>query len=118
MAQSQRRQIICFSKLYKLFSALHLRCGVFYVYDGDGNIVRSIDMTAEKEYNYIYNDYAYYFLNNLQGDVIAITNKKGKVVSSSSYDAWGVCTIVSDNTGVIARVKINASFHIQKEHGG
>ena len=52
----------------------------------------------------IYNDYAYYFLKNLQGDVIAITNNKGKVVSSYTYDAWGVCTIVSDNTGIIARV--------------
>ena len=40
----------------------------------------------------------------MQGDVIAITNNKGKVVSSYTYDAWGVCTIVSDNTGIIARV--------------
>ena len=52
----------------------------------------------------IYNDYAYYFLKNLQGDIIAITNNKGKVVASYTYDAWGVCTIVSDNTGIIARV--------------
>ena len=40
----------------------------------------------------------------MQGDVIAITNNKGKVVASYTYDAWGVCTIVSDNTGIIARV--------------
>ena len=52
----------------------------------------------------IYNDYAYYFLKNLQGDIIAITNNKGKVVASYTYDAWGVCTIVSDNTGIIANV--------------
>ena len=26
----------------------------FYVYDGDGNIVRSIDISGEKEYNYEY----------------------------------------------------------------
>ena len=52
----------------------------------------------------IYNDYAYYFQKNLQGDIIAITNNKGKSVASYTYDAWGVCTIVSDNTGIIARV--------------
>ena len=52
----------------------------------------------------IYNDYAYYFLKNLQGDIIAITNNNGKVVASYTYDAWGVCTIVSDNTGIIARI--------------
>lgn len=35
------------------FSALHfLGCGVFCVYDGQGNIVRSIDILAQKEYNY------------------------------------------------------------------
>ena len=52
----------------------------------------------------IYNNYAYYFLKNLQGDVIAITNSKGNVVASYTYDAWGVCTVVSDNTGMIARI--------------
>ena len=52
----------------------------------------------------IYNDYAYYFLKNLQGDIIAITNNKGKIVASYTYDAWGVCTIVSDNTGIIASI--------------
>ena len=30
----------------------------------------------------IYNGFAYYFQKNLQGDVIAITNNKGKVVAS------------------------------------
>ena len=32
--------------------------------------------------------------------VIAITNNKGKVVASYTYDAWGVCTIVSDSSGI------------------
>ena len=52
----------------------------------------------------IYNTYPYYFLKNLQGDVIAITNSKGDVVARYTYDAWGECTIVSDTTGIIARI--------------
>ena len=28
----------------------------FYVYDSDGNIVRSIDITSKKEYNYEYEE--------------------------------------------------------------
>ena len=28
----------------------------FYVYDGDGNIVRSIDISGKKEYNYEYEE--------------------------------------------------------------
>ena len=41
-------------------------------------------------------------MKNLQGDIIAITNKNGKTVAEYSYDAWGVPTILSDSTGVIA----------------
>ena len=47
--------------------------------------------------------FAYYFQKNLQGDVIAITNSYGNVVARYTYDAWGVCTVVSDETGIIAR---------------
>ena len=70
---------------------------------GDNTLIPLYD-NEDSVCGIIYNDYAYYFLKNLQGDVISITNNKGKVVASYSYDAWGVCTIVSDNTGIIARV--------------
>ena len=46
----------------------------------------------------IHNDAAYYFLKNLQGDVIAITDDVGQVVARYTYDAWGVCTVESDQT--------------------
>ena len=70
----------------------------------DGNTLIPLYDNEESVCGIIYNDYAYYFLKNLQGDIIAITNNKGKVVASYTYDAWGVCTIVSDNTGIIANV--------------
>ena len=40
----------------------------------------------------------YYFLRNLQGDVIAIYDTNGAKVVSYSYDAWGNCTIDSTTT--------------------
>ena len=46
-----------------------------------------------------YNGTAYYFLKNLQGDVIALTDSTGKAVAKYSYDAWGVCTVISDVSG-------------------
>ena len=46
----------------------------------------------------IYNNVPYYFLKNLQGDVIAITNENGGVISRYSYDAWGVPSIVKDDS--------------------
>lgn len=48
----------------------------------------------------IYNNTPYYFIKNLQGDVIAITNKNAAVVAKYSYDAWGVPTIISDTSGI------------------
>ena len=48
----------------------------------------------------IFNNEPYYFLKNLQGDIIAITDKDGTTVAKYSYDAWGVCTVVSDTTEI------------------
>ena len=43
-------------------------------------------------------DIPYYFLKNLQGDVIAITNQRGETVARYTYDAWGACTVSYDAT--------------------
>ena len=55
----------------------------------------------------IYNDEPYYFQKNLQGDIVGIVDKDAKVVAKYSYDAWGVCTVTSDNSNVgIANVNM------------
>ena len=46
----------------------------------------------------LYNDEPFYFQKNLQGDVIGIMNKDAQSVAKYSYDAWGVCTVVSDTS--------------------
>ncbi|MBR3917497.1 MAG: hypothetical protein IKJ59_02015, partial [Clostridia bacterium] len=38
----------------------------------------------------------YFYLKNLQGDVIAIYTLNGTKVAEYAYDAWGKCTIISD----------------------
>jgi len=50
-----------------------------------------------------YNGTNYYYIRNLQGDVVAIYNASGSVVAKYDYDAWGVCT-VTQNVGGIADV--------------
>lgn len=40
----------------------------------------------------LYNDVPYYFIKNLQGDVIAIVNKDAETVARYTYDVWGACT--------------------------
>ena len=46
-----------------------------------------------------YNNVPYYFIKNLQGDVIAIVNKDAETVARYSYDAWSVPTITQDSSG-------------------
>ena len=45
-----------------------------------------------------FNSCNFYFLKNLQGDVIAITNEDGNTVARYTYDAWGVCSISVDSS--------------------
>ena len=42
----------------------------------------------------------YYFIKNLQGDVIGIVDKDAQTVARYSYDAWGVCTVTQDSVGI------------------
>ena len=46
----------------------------------------------------------YFFLKNLQGDVLSIVNRYGETVARYSYDAWGVCTITQGSSTGIAGV--------------
>ena len=64
----------------------------------DGNTLVPLYDNTESVCGITYNGTSYYFLKNLQGDVIAITDSTGTVVARYSYDAWGVCTIESDTT--------------------
>ena len=42
-----------------------------------------------------FNGVEYYYVTNLQGDVIAILNDSGECVAEYSYDAWGNCTVTN-----------------------
>ena len=68
----------------------------------------------------IYNGVPYYFLKNLQGDVIAILDKDAKTVAEYSYDAWGVSEIKFDSSACqIATINPfrYRSYYFDKEIG-
>ena len=46
-------------------------------------------------YSFIYNGTQYYYVKNLQGDVVKILNASGSVVANYYYDAWGKVTTSS-----------------------
>ena len=54
---------------------------MYFRYDGDTPIGLEFDGVE------------YYYVTNLQGDVIAILNDSGECVAEYSYDAWGNCTV-------------------------
>ena len=41
----------------------------------------------------------YYFLKNLQGDVVALVNMQGDIAARYTYDAWGDIVSVTDENG-------------------
>ena len=56
----------------------------YFRYDGDTPIGLEFDGVE------------YYYVTNLQGDIIAILNDSGECVAEYSYDAWGNCTVTKD----------------------
>ncbi|MCL2300498.1 MAG: RHS repeat-associated core domain-containing protein [Firmicutes bacterium] len=68
-----------------------------FIYSGD-LLMRQSDGTNTLDFQYDANSIAvgfncdnvpYYYLRNLQGDVIAITDATGAIVGEYNYDAWG-----------------------------
>ena len=66
----------------------------------DGNTLIPLYDNADGVCGILYNSVPYYFIKNLQGDVIAIVDKDAKTVARYSYDAWGVCTVTQDSVGI------------------
>ena len=54
----------------------------------------------------LYNSVPYYFIKNLQGDVIAIVDKDAQTVARYSYDAWGAVTSAVTYTELTKNVDI------------
>ena len=63
---------------------------IWFIYDVDGEIL-----------GFTYNDVAYYYVKNLQGDVVLIVNSIGLPMGSYTYDPWGKITSA---TGTMAEI--------------
>lgn len=58
---------------------------MWFFYDSEGTRVGLVN-----------NGYVYYYIYNLQGDVLAIARAAtGEIVAKYSYDAWGNCTVTN-----------------------
>lgn len=72
---------------------------MYFYYDHDGNVT-SCSLNNEK----------YFFVKNIQGDVMKIIDKNGQVKVSYVYDTWGKLLSISDGAGTsISKTDV---FHI------
>ena len=46
-------------------------------------------------FGFIYNSEEYYYIKNVQNDIVAIADKKGDIVANYYYDAWGNVTQIT-----------------------
>ena len=83
-------RLICETIYKTLYGIGNESSKIVYLYDESGIV--GIQYTIGTTTN------TYYFLRNLQGDVIAIYDTNGAEIASYSYDAWGNCTINSTTT--------------------
>ena len=74
----------------------------------DSNTLIPLYDNEESVCGIVYNDTPYYFIKNLQGDVIAIVDKDANTVAKYSYDAWGAITSAVTYTELTENVDIAA----------
>ena len=63
---------------------------IWYIYDSSNEIL-----------GFTYNDTPYYYIKNLQGDVVSVIDANGTIVASYTYEPWGK---VVSATGTMASI--------------
>ena len=91
--------------------------GITYnYYYVDGQLVRMtwansyIDFLYDESgsvYSFVYDGDQYYYVKNLQGDVVQIYSIWGTKAVEYSYDAWGNCTVVYEHSSYGDLAEIN-----------
>ena len=66
---------------------------------GDETLIFMYDNNGDA-FGFIYNGEEYYYIKNVQNDIVAIADKKGTVVANYYYDAWGNVTQITGNTAL------------------
>ena len=85
----------------------------YYEVDENDNVVKQYELANGAETNilefvydsnnspvyFTYNDTAYYYEKNLQGDIVSILDKSGNAVVKYVYNSWGKVTSVTNGAG-------------------
>ena len=66
---------------------------------GDETLIFMYDNNGDA-FGFNYNGEEYYYIKNVQNDIVAIADKNGTVVANYYYDAWGNVTQITGNTAL------------------
>ena len=66
---------------------------------GDETLIFMYDNNGDA-FGFIYNGEEYYYIKNVQNDIVAIADKNGDIVVNYYYDAWGNVTQIIGNTAL------------------
>ena len=61
---------------------------------GDETLIFMYDNNGDA-FGFIYNGEEYYYIKNVQNDIVAIADKNGDIVANYYYDAWGNVTQIT-----------------------
>ena len=61
---------------------------------GDETLIFMYDNNGDA-FGFIYNGEEYYYIKNVQNDIVAISDKNGDIVANYYYDAWGNVTQIT-----------------------
>jgi len=93
---------------------------VYNYYYADGLLIRQTWGTSYMDflydesgsaYSFIYNGTQYYYVKNLQGDVMRIVNTSGTVVANYFYDAWGKVTNSGNIIGLYNPIRYRGYYY-------
>jgi len=93
---------------------------VYNYYYADGLLIRQtwgtnyMDFLYDESgsaYSFIYNGTQYYYVKNLQGDVMRIVNTSGTVVANYFYDAWGKVTNSGNIVGLYNPIRYRGYYY-------
>jgi YD repeat-containing protein len=93
-----------------------------YLRDANGRLIRETDGTNTIWYLYDqngfigfeYNGTSYYYITNLQGDVLKIVNANGAVVANYTYDSWGKVIASSGSMANINPIRYRGYYYDQE----
>ena len=66
---------------------------------GDETLIFMYDNNGDA-FGFIYNGEEYYYIKNVQNDIVAIADKNGDIVANYYYDAWGNITQITGNSAL------------------